>query len=454
MYIQHFGFNEHPFRLTPDSSFLYLSKMHARAKSYMDFTTISRDSFVVITGEIGSGKTTLIQALLADLDDSVLMARVHQTQLNDVEFLQAILVEFGFNPFNAKKVELLNMLNMHLIEQYGQGKRALLIVDEAQNLSKRVLEEVRLLSGLETQKEKILNVMLVGQPELNEKLNAPELEQLVQRIRFRFHLKSLGRKDTGNYIRHRIEVAGGDNPGLFTDEAVQLVYKFTGGVPRLINTLCDTALICAFADNVKTISAHGVTKAVRELQWVPYAERNRGDDTLGRDPRLSSSEHIRKVVITLKGNAIGEYPMYKERITIGRRANNDIHVDDKIVSRTHAQLITHGGEVYIEDLKSENGTYVNSQRISSRSLKNDDLITIGSYHLKYVDEPSFPPGFVETRDKLDFNGTISTGVDIKVAEGLSKASEESRDAEVDEKAEGKSASGGKSSSAKKKEKAS
>lgn len=422
MYIKHFGLRDHPFRLTPDSSFLYLSKMHARAKSYMDFTAISRDSFVVITGEIGSGKTTLIQALLSELDDSVLVARVHQTQLNDEEFLQAILVEFGFNPFNARKVELLNMLNMYLIEQYGQGRRALLIVDEAQNLSKRVLEEVRLLSGLETQKEKILNVMLVGQPELNEKLDAPGLEQLAQRIRFRFHLKALGKKDTKNYIRHRLEVAGADNLSLFSDDAIQLVYEYTGGVPRLINTLCDTALICAFADDIKAISARGVRKAIHELQWVPYAQRQHGDDTLGRDPRLSTSEHVRKVVITLKGNLVAEYPLYKKRISIGRRESNDIHVDDPVVSRAHAQLITHGGEVYIEDLKSENGTYVNSERISSRSLHNGDLITVGSYQIKYVDEPSTASGDARMNDTLDdFDGAPAADTGARPGGGISNA---------------------------------
>ncbi|MDH5622556.1 MAG: ATP-binding protein, partial [Gammaproteobacteria bacterium] len=153
-YLEHFELTEQPFRLTPDPEFLYWSKQHARAKAYMESTIWLADGFVVITGEIGSGKTTLLQSFLSELDDDVVYAVVSQTQLSPTQFLQAVLTEFGFKPFNKRKVELLDMLNMFLIEQYSNGKKVVLIVDEAQNLSTKVLEEIRLISGIETHKEK------------------------------------------------------------------------------------------------------------------------------------------------------------------------------------------------------------------------------------------------------------------------------------------------------------
>ena len=176
MYLEHFQLTELPFRLSPDPAFLYLSKHHARAKAYMESTIWFTDGFVVITGEIGSGKTTLLETFLRELEKDVVVAQVAQTQVSPIEFLQAVLVQFGFTPFKMRKAELIATLNQFLVEQYAAGRKVLLIVDEAQNLSNRVLEEIRLLSGVETTKEKVLRIILAGQPELNEKLDAPELD--------------------------------------------------------------------------------------------------------------------------------------------------------------------------------------------------------------------------------------------------------------------------------------
>ena len=176
MYLELFKLHELPFRLTPDPAFLYLSKHHARAKAYMESTIWFTDGFVVITGEIGSGKTTLIETFLKELEKDVVVAQINQTQVSAIEFLQTVLVQFGFQPFRMKKAELLSTLNEFLVEQYANGRRVLLIVDEAQNLSNKVLEEIRLLSGVETTKEKVLRIILAGQPELNDKLNSPSLD--------------------------------------------------------------------------------------------------------------------------------------------------------------------------------------------------------------------------------------------------------------------------------------
>lgn len=274
MYLEFFGLKEQPFQITPDSDFLFMSDGHARAKAYMDYTIRNRDGFVVITGEVGSGKTTLIRKLLSEFDDQVLVAKIFQTQLTETEFLQAVLVEFGLNPFGgASKVELMDMLTTFLIDSFLAAKQLVLIVDEAQNLGPRVLEEIRLLSGLETEKQKILHVILVGQPELNEVLDRPDMEQLLQRVRLRFHLRALSAAETADYIAHRLRVAGAADAGLFLPETMEAIFEYSGGIPRLINTLCDTALMCAFADDLWRVTPEVLRAAIEELQWVPYVER-------------------------------------------------------------------------------------------------------------------------------------------------------------------------------------
>ncbi len=293
MYLEFFKLKEFPFRLTPDSDFIYMSDAHSRAKSYMDYTVWNREGFVVITGDIGSGKTTLIQKLLSELDENVLVAKIFQTQLDEVEFLQAVLVEYGLNPFKAKKVELIDMLNTFLIENFLQLKQLLLVVDDAHNLSLKVLEEIRMLSGLETRKEKVLHVILVGQPALNDKLDAPDLEQLLQRVRLRYHIKSLSESDTHDYILHRLHVAGAAHPEeIFGPDTFPVIYEYTGGIPRLINTLCDTAMTCGFADNVLAISRDILRTAIEELQWVPYVRRvnERRAAVAGRGTAVAADE--------------------------------------------------------------------------------------------------------------------------------------------------------------------
>ena len=300
MYLDHFNLKEFPFRLTPDTGFLYMSGAHVRAKAYMAYTVWNREGFVVITGEIGSGKTTLIQKLISELDDSVLIAKIFQTQLDEVEFLQAVLVEFGLNPFNAQKVQLIDMLNSFLIEQFHSEKRLVLIVDDAHNLGPKVLEEIRMLSGLETQKEKLLHVILVGQPQLNELLEGPDMEQLLQRVRLRYHIKALAREDMHAYISHRLSVAGIENQKLFTSQIMPEIYEYTGGLPRLINTLCDTCLVCAYADNVKTVTSAVLKGAIEELQWEPYAKRvairGAGQKTVTGDYSVALREHTRALI--------------------------------------------------------------------------------------------------------------------------------------------------------------
>ena len=279
MYLEPFKLKELPFRLSPDPQFLYLSKQHARAKAYMESTLWFTDGFVVITGEIGSGKTTLIESFLKEVPPDVVVAQINQTQVSAIDFLQAVLLQFGFSPFKMRKDELIGTINNFLVEQYAAGRKVLLIVDEAQNLTMRVLEEIRLLSGVETTKDKVLRIILAGQPELNDKLDAPELAQLMQRVRLRFHLQTLSEAETKSYIQHRLDVAGAGDREIFAPDTYTEVYRYCGGVPRLINTLCDTAMMAAYTADRGAVTRADIISAVRELQWVEYSARPRPSTT-------------------------------------------------------------------------------------------------------------------------------------------------------------------------------
>jgi type II secretory pathway predicted ATPase ExeA len=413
-----------PFRLSPDPQFLYLSKQHARAKAYMESTIWFTDGFVVITGEIGSGKTTLIESFLKEIQSDVVIAQINQTQVSAVDFLQAVLVQFGFSPFKMKKAELIATLNNFLIEQYAAGRKVLLIVDEAQNLSMRVLEEIRLLSGVETTKEKVLRIILAGQPELNDKLDASELVQLTQRIRLRFHLTTLSQPEMRAYIQHRLEVAGGGDRQIFVEECFPEIFRYSGGVPRLVNTLCDTALMAAFTADRDTVTLADINQSIEELRWVEYSARvaqqtpvrshvdaHLTDGHLPGAAAVADAEQPLqgRLLVATDGRTMQEIMVRVGRIIVGRTPDNDLQIDSRFVSRHHCQIVTTTHSCVIEDL---NSIYVKSKRVRRHYLNDGDVVVIGKHELIYVDErlarsrsslmdtvpgtPALPTGYVET----------------------------------------------------------
>jgi general secretion pathway protein A len=404
MYLELFKLQELPFRLSPDPQFLYLSKQHARAKAYMESTIWFTDGFVVITGEIGAGKTTLIETFLRELQSDVIVAQINQTQLSPTAFLQTVLVQFGFTPFAMKKPEVLATLNQFLMEQHSNGRKVLLIVDEAQNLTNRVLEEVRMLSGVETTKEKALRIILAGQPELSDKLNSQELIQLAQRVRLRFHLTALSKTETNAYIDHRLEVAGSQGRRIFAEDTYATIYKYTGGVPRLINTLCDTCLMAAYGKDHDVVTTAELAAAIGELQWVEFASgtnRMRIISNLEHavPPSNESSHVVGRILLASDGKTVVERELKPGRLVIGRTADNDIQIDSKFISRHHCQIVTQMDSCLIEDLNSTNGIFVQSKRVRRHNLNDGDVVQVGQHEIMYIDERS--PRVRSSPDPID-----------------------------------------------------
>ncbi len=426
MYSEHFKLIEPPFRLSPDPQFLYASRQHARAKAYMDSIMWLTDGFVVITGEIGSGKTTLIQSFISELPEEVALAHIGQTQVSPTEFLQAILVEFGFRPFEMRKAELLDTLNTHLIELYGAGRKVLLIIDEAQNLSLKVLEEVRMLSGVETQKEKVLRIILAGQPELKDKLDSPRLEQLAQRVRLRFHLGPLSRDETREYIEHRLRIAGSGQRSIFLDDSFPLIFQHTRGTPRLVNTLCDTAMLCAFADDREVIGEAEINTALAELQWHDHPPVKRSRPALssvdtGADD--TGSYAMAQLRVMHGDEETGVIELRDGRLIVGRTPDNDIQIQSRFISRHHAQILTEAGQSVLEDLNSTNGVFLDGNRIKRRRLRHGDRIQLGEHYLIYEDlRNAEPPELMEPRDESAEYSRDDDGDDLDAGPRAAKGS--------------------------------
>jgi len=268
VYYSYFGFSENPFNLTPDPRYLYLSEYHKEALDHLVYGIHERKGFIAVTGGIGTGKTTLCRALLRQLGELTKSALILSSFISDIELLQQINQEFGIGSDASvmSKKRLVDDLNVFLLENFGLGGNAVVLIDEAQNLPYPALEQLRMLSNLETEKEKLIQIVLVGQPELAEILASPSLRQLDERITVRYHLKPLGRKDVAGYIGQRLAVAGGSGRVHFTGRAVGELYTFTGGNPRRLNAVCDRALLIAYSRETFTVEKGIVAEAVQDLQ--------------------------------------------------------------------------------------------------------------------------------------------------------------------------------------------
>lgn len=266
MYCKFYGLQERPFNVTSDPDFFFLSRKHQEALSHLLYGASQRKGIMVLTGEIGTGKTTLCRVFLNHLGKNVKTAFILNPHFSELQLLEAIVKDFGIVVRAGSRLELVAELNRFLIKESEQGNNIILIIDEAQNLKSNMLEQVRLLSNLETEKEKLLQVILVGQPELNSKINLYDLRQLRQRIMVRYHISPLEHDEVRDYINHRLNVAGSDGRIKFTDEAIEEIVKFSSCTPRLINMICDRALLAGFVAETNTIDLAIMKRCMEELE--------------------------------------------------------------------------------------------------------------------------------------------------------------------------------------------
>jgi general secretion pathway protein A len=280
MYEKFYGLRQRPFTLTPNPDFLYLSRVHQEALAHLRLGVESLAGFVSLTGEVGAGKTTVLQALLRTLDRRVTVARLVNTLLEPRELLEAILIDLGAEAVPPSKPAMLRDLAVMLVEQRRQGRRVLIVIDEAQNLSYGALEELRMLSNLETETSKLMQIILSGQPDLRERLATPDLDQLSQRITVRYHLMPLDEDDTHEYINHRLRQAALDDPMVFGRELTSAVHERSGGLPRLINVICDAVLMAGYGEDRQVITGSLLATVVRELE----VSGQLGSRTPGRRP--------------------------------------------------------------------------------------------------------------------------------------------------------------------------
>lgn len=266
MYLHYYQLREPPFNITPDPRFLFFSTKHQEAFNHLLFGIRERKGFIELTGEVGAGKTTICRKLLEELGPNYKTALILNPCLSIDLLLRAIVSEFDLKVYGLDRLSYLQALNQFVLDQANQGNDVVVIIDEAQNLSDELLEQVRLLSNLETDHQKLLQIVLMGQPELRQKLAQPKLRQLRQRITVRYHLGPLDLKETACYIHHRLTLAGANGKPRFDDGAIKLAYKYSGGVPRLINAVCDKALLAGFVMQEDVLTRRLVSLAIEELE--------------------------------------------------------------------------------------------------------------------------------------------------------------------------------------------
>jgi len=273
MYCQYYGLKERPFNVTSDPSFFFSSKKHKEAISHLLYGVSERKGIIVLTGEIGTGKTTICRFFLNQIGKNIKSAFILNPHFSEVQLLESIVRDFGIAPRKDSKLGMIWELNNFLLKESEAGNNIVLIIDEAQNLKAAILEQLRLLSNLETEKDKLLQVILVGQPELNQKLNLYDLRQLRQRIMVRYHIGPLDQDEIKGYINHRLEIAKPQKKVEFSDEAVNMIWRFSLGTPRLINMICDRALLAGFVAETCRIDGHILRECADELEAYSVGEK-------------------------------------------------------------------------------------------------------------------------------------------------------------------------------------
>jgi len=295
MYEKFFGLKEKPFNILPDPDFLYMSKGHENAYTHLEYAIMESKGFVVVTGEIGSGKTTLINYLISKIEQQLQIGLINQTYVTPTQFIKMVCQEFELKSEGLDKAEMVDALHEYLLKLFSNSERVILIIDEAQNLTPRTMEELRMLSNLEAEKHHLIQMILVGQPELKLKLQRKDLVQFSQRVTVNCHLNGMTQNEVTKYIQYRLKTAGAKNVQLFQKDAILSVFKYSRGIPRLINVICDAALVYGFADGMSAINKKVIQHVISEREEGGLFEDVRKGD--GAPQVLSKDEASDNVLV-------------------------------------------------------------------------------------------------------------------------------------------------------------
>lgn len=332
MYEKFYNLSEKPFNTTPDSKFFFPSNKHTEALNSLLYAINEQKGFVAITGEIGAGKTTVYRTLLNKLGVDTKVATIVNTHLTPKELIAEILQEFEIEHNGGTKQRLLSHLNQYLIRQLTEGINIVLIIDEAQNLTPKTLEEVRMLSNLETEKEKLIQIILIGQPQLKAKLENPKLEQFRQRIAVYYHLQPLNKKEVSEYITHRLKLVSSNTAeDLFTPEALELIYSNSRGIPRLINLICDSALLSGFVYETSKITEKIIKEVLRERNFHSQPTE---ENIHKEEPNQHPAENV---IPEIKGRLIQQKPSQPPKIYCCPDCKNYIACDKKWLKGIHGE---------------------------------------------------------------------------------------------------------------------
>ena len=383
MYCDYFGLKDYPFLSTADRRFFYLSDSQAKTKEYLGYLLVLRDGIVVVTGEPGIGKTVLIDQAIASLSEKVSVARLQHTLLTHDEFLLSVAMQFGCIPDEQDRPALYKAIENYAMDKHLELCPVLLIIDEAQNLSPLVLEEIRLLARMEMFGRKLIQVILMGHQDLAVNITALPNDAFSQLVRLNHAMQPLSREEICEYIDYRLYVAGNDGRLIFPRELVDGIMCYTGGIPRLVNQLCDMMLVTAFINKTDQIDSYCLHSAIQKLSWPLYIERK---SELGTRKVVDDDVDMRPLpLLTVRKHdvIVGKYLLNKKRMLIGRQKNLDIAIDEPKSSRIHAQIVYMDGQFFVHDLNSMNGTYFDETRIKWHALNDQDCLRIGQHQLSY-----------------------------------------------------------------------
>ncbi|HEB55126.1 MAG TPA: FHA domain-containing protein [Gammaproteobacteria bacterium] len=382
MYRKFFQLDDYPFRLTADSRYFFMGESHARAIAYLNYLLHTGDGIGVMTGEAGVGKSVVLEQVLAECKADVVVARVRQSQLTSNEFFLVLCRQFDLQPQDYHKATLIDTFYRFVQQQHFTGQKVLLVVDEAHLLQHQVLEEIRMLASLEKFGRKLINVILTGAPELEQLVNSQRKDALSQQVRLSCRLQPLNQKELDHYLEYRMWIAGGEHTVLFPEDTLPLIMHYTGGIPRLINVLCDMVLVAAFMRNSRYIDTDCIRAAVKKLEWQAYEKRLNLSVGQPHSAQLARRS-VPRIVVMRKQRLVAEYRLEKDRVLIGRHSKQDIMLCGAWTSRYHAQIIHLNGNYYLQDLNSKNGTYIGQERVGWYPLVDGDRFEIAGFVLEY-----------------------------------------------------------------------